>query len=161
MNWRKRGNLRFCDRESSGSKREIRPIRGSEWQKMSFREKAVTFFHSLKGCATYILDSNKPNLTDFFSNQLAAKQQPAKVLQAVPNEFSSSLNWNMVVDLNRKTSELKEIIPTSLSDAGQLLQLASLVEAKHFKKLLNTNLVWFGISPIRWPWKDSKLQPNV
>jgi hypothetical protein len=36
-----------------------------------------------------------------------------------------------------------------LSDAGQFLYLTSLVEAKHFKKLLNTNLVCFGIGPIR------------
>jgi len=41
--------------------------------------------------------------------------------------------------------ELKEIIPISLSDAGQFLKLASLVKALHFYELLNTNLVLSGM----------------
>jgi hypothetical protein len=58
-----------------------------------------------------------------------------------------------------ETWGLKETIPTSLSDAGQLLQLASLIEAKHFQELLNTNLVVFGMYLDWYPGCDSNAQP--
>ena len=41
------------------------------------------------------------------------------------------------------TIEITSIILTSLVDVVQLLQLVTLVEAKHYLELLNTNLVSF------------------